>query len=75
MLQVVGMKSIDELIEKTIPSQISLKNELNLENALSEQEYLTHIGELASKNKVFKSYIGLGYNETLVPSVILRNVL
>jgi len=75
MLQTIGINSIDELIDKTIPAQIRLKNELNVDNQLSEQEYLLHIGELAAKNKVFRSYIGLGFNETIVPSVILRNVL
>ncbi|HZH86934.1 MAG TPA: aminomethyl-transferring glycine dehydrogenase, partial [Brumimicrobium sp.] len=51
------------------------KNELNIDTALTEKQYLDHIGELAVKNKVFKSYIGLGYSETNVPPVIQRNVL
>lgn len=75
MLQTIGINSIDELIDKTIPAQIRLKNELDVDSQLTEQEYLLHIGELAAKNKVFRSYIGLGFNETIVPSVILRNVL
>lgn len=75
MLQMIGAASISELIEKTIPAHIRLKGELDINKAMSEQEYLAHMAELASKNKVFKSYIGLGYNETIVPSVILRNVL
>lgn len=75
MLAAIGVGSIKELIDKTIPSHIRLSGELKLDAALSEQEYLQHINELASKNKVFKSFIGLGYNETIVPSVILRNIL
>jgi len=75
MLQTIGVASINELIDKTIPAHIRLKGELDINKAMSEQEYLAHMAELASKNRVFKSYIGLGYNETIVPSVILRNVL
>ncbi len=75
MLAKTGFSSISELIDKTIPAHIRLKGELNISKALTEQEYLTHINELAAQNKVFKSYIGLGYSETIVPSVILRNVL
>lgn len=75
MLNKIGVASIAELIDKTIPSHIRLNGELAVDNALTEQEYLQHITQLASKNKVFKSFIGLGYNETITPSVILRNVL
>lgn len=75
MLAKIGVSSVSELIDKTIPSQIRLSGELNIAEAQTEQEYLQHITELAGKNKVFKSFIGLGYNETIVPSVILRNVL
>jgi len=75
MLAKIGLNSISELIDKTIPAHIRLGRELNIDAAMSEQEYLNHITELGNKNKVFKSYIGLGYNETIVPSVILRNVL
>jgi glycine dehydrogenase len=75
MLAAIGVKSVQELVNQTIPSQIRLGGELQIDNALSEQEYLQHITELGNQNKVFKSFIGLGYNETIVPSVILRNVL
>ena len=75
MLAKIGVNSISELIDKTIPAHIRLGRELNIDAAMTEQEYLNHITELGSKNKVFKSFIGLGYNETIVPSVILRNVL
>ncbi len=75
MLSAVGVASIDELISKTIPAHIRLEQDLEVSPALSEQEYLQHIAALGQKNRVFKSFIGLGYNETIVPSVILRNVL
>ena len=75
MLATIGVDSLDQLIYETIPDDIRLKNELVLAPAMSEYEYLNHIQELASKNKVFKSYIGLGYHEAIVPSVILRNIL
>ena len=75
MLSTIGVASLDELINKTIPAHIRLKNELNIDAAMSENEYLRHIAELAAKNKRFKSFIGMGYSETVVPSVILRNVL
>ncbi|MDB4202527.1 aminomethyl-transferring glycine dehydrogenase, partial [Polaribacter sp.] len=60
---------------ETVPDNIRLKNELDLAPALSEYEYLAHIKKLSEKNKVFKSYIGLGYHEAIVPSVIQRNIL
>ncbi len=75
MLAAIGVKSIQELVDKTIPSHIRLAGELKIDAALSEQEYLQHITALGAQNKVYKSFIGLGYNETIVPSVILRNVL
>ena len=56
MLAAIGLNSIDELIKQTIPSDIRLKEELNLKNALSEQEFLAHIKELALKNKQYKTY-------------------
>ncbi len=75
MLKTIGVDSLDQLIYETIPDDIRLQNELNLPNALSEYEYLNHINELGAKNKVFKSYIGLGYHEAILPSVIQRNIL
>jgi glycine dehydrogenase len=75
MLQKIGVASLAELIDKTIPSHIRLKGELNISDALTEQEYLQHVTALGQKNNLFKSFIGMGYNETIVPSVILRNVL
>lgn len=75
MLSEIGLNSIDELIDQTIPAGIRLKEELNLNKALTEQEYLAHIKELAQKNKQYKTYIGLGYHNTVLPSVIQRNIL
>ncbi|MDA8587635.1 aminomethyl-transferring glycine dehydrogenase [Flavobacteriaceae bacterium] len=75
MLDYVGSKNIEELISETIPENIRLKKEMNLKPALSEQEYLSHIEKLGKKNKIYKSYIGLGYNQAIVPSVIKRNIL
>ncbi|MEN9913630.1 MAG: hypothetical protein RL528_351 [Bacteroidota bacterium] len=75
MLTKIGLNSLAELIDKTIPAPIRLTGELNVEDALTEQEYLQHVAELGKKNVVMKSFIGMGYNETIVPSVILRNVL
>ena len=75
MLSVIDAKSIDLLIEETIPSSIRLKKALNLSKGLNEYEYIIHLKELASKNKIFKSYIGLGYYNTITPGVIQRNIL
>jgi len=75
MLQVCGVSSIDELIDKTIPSNIRMSNSLKLPEALSEQDYMKHILELEVLNKEFTSYIGLGYYPTEMPGVIQRNIL
>ncbi len=75
MVATIGVQSLDELIDKTVPSDIRLAHELNLPKAMSEFEYLTHIQKLAGKNKLFKNYIGLGYHPTILPGVIQRNIL
>ncbi len=75
MVKTIGVTSVDELIDKTIPADIRLANNLNLPKAMSEYEYMFHIQELATKNKLFKNYIGLGYHPTILPGVIQRNVL
>ena len=75
MLSTINAASLDQLIYQTVPDDIRLENELDLDPAMSEYEYLAHIKELSEKNKVFKSYIGLGYHEAIVPSVIQRNIL
>ncbi|MBQ9435595.1 MAG: aminomethyl-transferring glycine dehydrogenase [Bacteroidales bacterium] len=74
MLQTIGVKTMDELIEKTIPASIRLKEPLPLPDGLTEQAYLSEVKELMSKNKIYKSYIGMGYYNTHTPAVILRNV-
>lgn len=74
MLQVVGVNSIDELIEQTVPTAIRLKQPLNLPAAKSETEYLGALKQTSLLNKVFKSFIGQGYYDTITPGVILRNV-
>ena len=75
MLETVGVSSMDQLIYETVPDDILLKKALNLDTAMSEQEYLEHITELSSKNKIFKTYIGLGYHQSNTPPVIQRNIL
>ena len=75
MLATIKAANLEQLISETVPDNIRLKNELDLAPALSEYEYLAHIKKLSEKNKVFKSYIGLGYHEAIVPSVIQRNIL
>ncbi len=75
MLKTVEAENLDQLIFETIPNDIRLKESLNLDKALSEYEFSNHLQKLAAKNKVFKSYIGLGYHESLTPAVIKRNIL
>jgi len=75
MLKVVGVSSLDELIDQTVPTNIRLKKPLNLPEPMSEYEFLNHIRKVSSKNKLYKSFIGMGYYGTATPSVILRNIL
>ncbi len=75
MLKKIGASSLEELINQTIPKAIQLEKPLNLPAPRLESEFLKEFRELASKNKVFKSFIGLGYYDTIVPGVVLRNVL
>ncbi len=75
MLKVVRAKSVDELIEQTVPASIRLKHPLNLPEAQSEFEFLKKFKAEVSKNKIFKSFIGTGYYNCITPGVILRNVL
>lgn len=74
MLKTIGVESLDQLIYETLPDDIKLQKPLDLEPAMSEYEYAAHIRDLGRKNKVFKSYIGLGYHPTIVPAVIQRNI-
>ncbi|MFZ1546258.1 MAG: aminomethyl-transferring glycine dehydrogenase [Candidatus Nitrotoga sp.] len=75
MLEIIGAGSVDELIDHTIPAAIRLKKPLNLPCGLTEYQYHKHLRGVAAKNKVFKTYIGLGYYNTIIPSVVQRNVL
>ena len=74
MFKTVGVESLDQLIYETVPDNIRLKKELELDTPMTEYEYLSHIQELGKKNNVFKSYIGLGYHPAIVPAVIQRNI-
>jgi len=74
MLKTIGIDKLDALIDKTVPAAIRIKNPLKLPVAQTEFEYLDELKKIASKNKVFKTYIGQGYYNTITPSVILRNV-
>jgi glycine dehydrogenase len=74
MFQTIGVNDMDQLLYETIPDGIRLKKDLDLDPAMTEYEYLNHIQELGNKNKVFKSYIGLGYHPAIVPAVIQRNI-
>ena len=74
MLKTIGESNFSQLIDKTVPPGIRMKNALKLPAAMSEFEYLQHIKEISLQNLVFKNYIGQGYYDTVTPSVILRNV-
>ncbi|MGJ1324575.1 aminomethyl-transferring glycine dehydrogenase [Sphingobacterium faecium] len=74
MLEFLGVDSLDQLIEQTVPAQIRAKQALQLPAALSEVAYLKRVKQIAEKNKVFKSYIGQGYFDVILPGVIQRNV-
>ena len=74
MLDVIGVKTMDELIEKTVPAAIRLPKPLDLPDGMTEGEYLNHIHSLMAKNKIYRSYIGMGTYNTYTPAVILRNI-
>ncbi|MDE3155895.1 MAG: aminomethyl-transferring glycine dehydrogenase [Acidobacteriota bacterium] len=75
MLKTIGVASLDELIDQALPPHIRLRAPLDLPRAVSEHAFLTGLQQIAARNQLFKSYIGLGYYDTVTPSVILRNVL
>ena len=75
MLKRVGVSSLDELIEQTVPSSIRLKRPLNIGKGLSERQYFRKIHDIAGQNKVYNTYIGMGYYDVITPAVITRNVL
>jgi glycine dehydrogenase len=75
MLKKTGVQSMDELVRKTIPASILNEKPLNLPSGMSENEYLDSLRDIGAKNKLFKTYIGLGYYNTILPPVIQRNIL
>jgi len=75
MLNVLGVSTLDELMNQTVPENIRLKQPLKLEDGLTERQYFRKILALAAQNKVYNTYIGMGYYDTITPAVILRNVL
>lgn len=75
MLEMAGVKDLDQLIDETLPKAIRMKKPLNLPDGINEYEYIMHLREIASKNKLFRTYIGLGYYNTILPGVIQRNIL
>ncbi|MEO6948571.1 MAG: aminomethyl-transferring glycine dehydrogenase [Ginsengibacter sp.] len=74
MLNIIGLESMAELINKTVPADIRLKDKLDIAAPMSEFEYLAELRKIANKNKIYKTYIGQGYYDTITPSVILRNL-
>lgn len=75
MLKVIGVKSVEELIEQTVPASIRLRKTPDLPAPLSEDEFLEKIRTVARKNKLYRSFIGQGYYDTISPAVIIRNIL
>jgi len=75
MLEKIGVDSFDQLIDETVPSSIRMKKDLDLPEGMNELEYLTHLKEIGSRNKLFRTYIGMGYYNTITPGVIQRNIL
>ncbi|OUV43543.1 MAG: glycine dehydrogenase (aminomethyl-transferring) [Candidatus Marinimicrobia bacterium TMED108] len=75
MLNKIGVDSLETLIKETIPEDIRLTKNIKLDAEMSESEYLMHLKKVSSKNKVYKTYIGLGYNRSYLPAVIQRNIL
>lgn len=74
MLQDIGVASLDQLIDETVPASIRLPKALDLPQAMAEQDYLRELESTAAMNRVFRSYIGMGYHDTITPGVILRNI-
>ena len=75
MLDIIGIDSVDSLMDETVPENIRENKSMNLGEPVAEYEYLKQIRDVANENQVFKSYLGQGYYDCIVPSVILRNIL
>ena len=75
MLSSLGLSSLGELVDQTVPRSIRFEGDLDLPDAFPEHGLLRRVEEIGSKNQVFRSYLGMGYHDTVVPGVILRNIL
>lgn len=75
MLEKIGVSSLEQLIDETVPSGIRLKEPLKLPKGMNEYQYLNHIREIGAQNKIYKTFIGMGYYGSITPGVILRNIL
>src|SRR6185295_11690489 len=75
MLSAIGVASLDELVSRTVPENIRTKKSLALSPSSTEHEQLARLKKIASRNKVFRTYIGMGYSDCITPAVIQRNVL
>ncbi len=75
MLEKIGVQSLDQLIDETVPSSIRMDKPMDLPKGMNEYEFLNHLKEVAAKNQIYKSFIGMGYYNTITPGVILRNIL
>ncbi|MFY7848365.1 MAG: hypothetical protein ACOVSS_04820, partial [Bacteroidia bacterium] len=75
MLQTIGVASLDELIDKTVPPAIRLPQDLRIGKGLSEQAFLADLKTKAAKNQILRSHIGMGYYGTFTPAVVLRNIM
>ena len=75
MLATLGVAELDELMDQTVPESIRLDRALDLPAASSEHRLLARLQDIGSRNRIFRSYIGMGYHDTIVPGVILRNIL
>ena len=75
MLEKIGVDSFDQLIDETVPPSIRMKEDLDLPEGMNELEYVSHLKEIGSRNKLFRTYIGMGYYNTITPGVIQRNIL
>src|SRR6202012_245383 len=75
MLKVLGFSSLDEFTDAIVPKSIRVKKPLELPEALTEYDVLRELKNIASKNQVFRNYLGLGYSDTITPPVILRNIM
>jgi glycine dehydrogenase len=75
MLATVGVDTLEDLMSRTIPAKILMKEPLNLPGGMTEQEYFNYLRHLSFKNKLYKTYIGMGYYPSVMPAVIQRNIL